>query len=103
LLIVDFNTALVAGTGQATREEERAVERVLAASPHVMHLTFVSRQAALAAMKRAEPRLAAALPFNPLPDEYRVTVQKADAQQLERQLVSLPGVQKVILGRITRR
>jgi cell division transport system permease protein len=98
LVKVDFNTSSERG-GQATHAEENAVAGRLSRDPLVAKVVFISRAQALQEMKRSEPALTAALPFNPLPDTLQVTPKNAnDIQKLYSSLVRpLPvGVYKVI-------
>ena len=102
LVRVDFNTSTNKG-GQATHAEENAVARRISINPLVSRVVFVSREQALKEMKKSEPQLADALPFNPLPDSLEVTPKNADdIQQLYTSLVNPlpPGVQKVIDGKV---
>ncbi len=101
LVRVDFNTNANTG-GQATHAQENAVARRLSVNPLVSHFVFVSKEQALAQMKKSEPELAQALPFNPLPDSFEVTPKNADdIQKLYASLVSPRplGVHSVIDGK----
>jgi cell division transport system permease protein len=101
LVQVDFKTNSDKG-GAATRAQENAVARKLAANPLVAHWKFVSKEAALIQMKKTNPDLTRSLPFNPLPDAIHVTPVKAeDIKALSASLHPLPpGVQKVIDGKL---
>jgi cell division transport system permease protein len=102
LVRVDFKTSTNKG-GQATRAEENAVAHRISINPLVSRVVFVSKETALSEMKKSEPQLANALPFNPLPDSFEVTPKSADdIQKLYSSLVSPlpPGVQKVIDGKV---
>jgi cell division transport system permease protein len=101
LVKVDFSTSSEKG-GQATHAQENAVSRMLSENPLVSKWVYVSRETALAEMKKTEPELTQSLPFNPLPDSIEVTPKNAeDIQQLytslERPLP--PGVSKIIDGK----
>ena len=101
LVKVDFNTSSNMG-GQATHAQENAVSRRLSENPLVSKWVYVSRETALAQMKRSEPELTESLPFNPLPDSIEVTPKNAeDIQQLYMSLERpLPaGVSKIIDGK----
>ena len=101
LVKVDFNTSANGG-GQASHAEENAVAHNLSTNPLVASFVFVSKEKALLEMKKSEPELASALPYNPLPDEFQVTPKNADAiQKLYASLTHpLPaGVAKVIDGK----
>jgi cell division transport system permease protein len=101
LVKVDFTTSSDKG-GQATHAQENAVARKLSQNPLVSHIVFISKEQALAQMKKSEPELAQALPFNPLPDEFEVTPRSADDIQKLYTSLSHPlpvGVQKIIDGK----
>jgi cell division transport system permease protein len=97
---VNFKTSSDKG-GPATRAQETAVGRKLAANPLVAHWRFVSKEQALVQMKKSSPELTNNLPFNPLPDQFKVTPVKAeDIQALSASLHPLPaGVHDVIDGK----
>jgi cell division transport system permease protein len=58
----------------ATSAQEQAVGRALRKSPHVRHVTFVSKAEGLAQEKKQNPDLfTVSLPSNPLPDKWVVT------------------------------
>jgi len=101
LVKVDFATSSDPG-GQATHAQENDVARMLSRNPLVSKFVYVSKAQALVEMKKSEPELAAALPYNPLPDEFEVTPKNADdIQMLYSKLVNpLPaGVHSVIDGK----
>jgi len=101
LVKVDFNTSADKG-GQATHAQENAVAHMLSVNPLVSRAVFVSREQGLAEMKKTEPALVQALPFNPLSDEFEVTPKNADdIQKLYSTLAHPlpPGVEKVIDGK----
>jgi cell division transport system permease protein len=94
---VDFNTK-----PQATRQQENAVAKAIAANPDVKKWQFVSKDQALAQMKQREPQLVKDLPYNPLPDSIQITPVRAEnihslAQSLQHPLPA--GVQTVIEGK----
>ncbi len=97
---VDFKTNSDKG-GPATRAQENAVARKLAANPLVAHWTFISKEQALVQMKKTNPELTTNLPFNPLPDSFHVKPVKAeDIRALYVSLHPLaPGVHDVIDGK----
>jgi cell division transport system permease protein len=102
LVKVDFATSSDPG-GQATHAQENDVARMLSRNPLVSKFVYVSKAQALVEMKKSEPELAAALPYNPLPDEFEVTPKNADdIQTLYTSLAHpmLPGVSKVIDGKV---
>lgn len=85
---------LVPGTSP---RDVAAVEERIKGSPGVRGLRFVSRDSALADLKRdpAVAELAATLRDNPLPDAFVVGVADGDAaalQRLEREFRALPNV-----------
>ena len=74
---IDFKTNANTG-GAATRAQENAVARMLQSDPDVKKWTFVSKEAALAQMKKEVPDLVKELPYNPLPDAFVVTATNAN-------------------------
>jgi cell division transport system permease protein len=101
LVKVDFSTSSEKG-GQATHAQENAVSRMLSENPLVSKWVYVSRETALAEMKKTEPELTQSLPFNPLPDSIEVTPKNAeDIQQLYTSLERPrpAGVSKIIDGK----
>ena len=87
---------------QASRQEENAVARRVEADPLVKHWVFISKAQGLAQMKKTEPQLIKDLPYNPLPDEIKITPTRAEdisklASEYEHPLP--PGVQTVIQGK----
>jgi cell division transport system permease protein len=66
---------------QATHAEENAVAGRLTRDPLVARVVFVSKEQALREMKKSEPELTSALPYNPLPDSLWVTPKRADEIQ----------------------
>jgi cell division transport system permease protein len=88
---------LVAG---ASPRDAAAVEERIKVSPAVKGVRFVSRDSALAELKRdpAVAELAATLRDNPLPDAFVVGIADRDAatlQRLERDFRALPKVAQV--------
>jgi hypothetical protein len=85
----------------ASRGQEQAVARKLAADPVVRRVRFVSKASAFAALKKTTPKLVAGLAYNPLPDTFRVTVgDRKYAAALRKKLTPLPsGVNDVVIGR----
>jgi len=101
---VDFKTS--ADGGQATRAQENAVARMLAANPQVKHWRYVSKEQALVRMKKGPYKeLTTNLPYNPLPDTIEITPTKGEyITQIAASLHPLPpGVKKVRDGRQTSR
>ena len=94
---IDFKTSQDRG-GPATHAQENAVARSLSQNQLAKKFTFVSKAQALRQMKKTEPKLVAALPFNPFPDKIVVTPDKGeDLQKLYDSLHPLsPGVKEVI-------
>jgi cell division transport system permease protein len=95
---IDFKNTQDKG-GPATKAQENAVARALNENQYVKKWTFVSKEQALRKMRRTEPQLVNALPFNPFPDMITVTPTKGEdlqklIQSLERP--AMPGVKKVI-------
>ena len=94
---VDMKTSQDKG-GEATKKQENAVARALNENALVGKWTFVNKQQALQQMKKTEPALVKALPFNPFPDRFTVTPDKGeDLQKLYASLHPLlPGVSSVV-------
>jgi cell division transport system permease protein len=94
---VDMKTSQDKG-GQATKRQENAVARALNENSLVGKWTFVSKEKALQQMKKTEPKLVAALPFNPFPDKFTVTPDKGeDLQKLYASLHPLlPGIGGIV-------
>lgn len=74
---IDFKTTSDKG-GPATRAQENAVARNLAKNPLVAHWKFVSKEQGIAKMAKSNPELVHNLPFNPLPDQFKVTPKRAE-------------------------
>jgi len=96
---VDFKTR-----PQATRAQENDVARKLESNPLVKPggWHFVSKEQALAQMKKSQPLLTRDLPYNPLPDSIEVTPNRPeDIHALAASLSAPlgPGVDKVIEGK----
>jgi cell division transport system permease protein len=84
--------------GPATHLQENAVARGLSANPLVKNWKFISKEKALAQMKKTQPALVREVPFNPLPDTIVVTPVKAeDLQKLAAELMHPlpPGVKDI--------
>jgi cell division transport system permease protein len=94
---VDFKTSQDKG-GPATKAQENAVARALNQNQLVGNWTFKSRKQALIQMRKSEPALVKALPFNPFPDVITVTPKRGeDLNKLYQSLHPLlPGVKEVI-------
>ena len=72
-------TVKVYFVSDAQRDQELAVGRAIKADPNVKTITFISKDAAQAKMKKDFPDLyATPLPSNPLPDSYLVTPVKGE-------------------------
>ncbi len=87
-------------TPGAAKTDVAALENRLRAVEHVRSVRFVSREAALASLKRS-PGMAdviSTLRENPLPDAYVVTLGEgsaAAAERLESELKGVPGIAHV--------
>jgi cell division transport system permease protein len=86
--------------GGATPRDIAGIESRIRAAPGVKGLKFVSRESALADLKRdpAVAELADTLPDNPLPDAFVVGIGDADAttlERLQREFGALPMVANV--------
>jgi cell division transport system permease protein len=64
-------------TGTAPADLAR-VKALLARTPHVKSIQFVSKEQAFAQQSKQNPEAYALVGFNPLPDTFRVTPDKAD-------------------------
>ncbi|HEX4520733.1 MAG TPA: permease-like cell division protein FtsX [Gaiellaceae bacterium] len=84
--------------GQATKAQENAVARSLQGNPLVGSLKFIPKSVALAQMRKTQPQLVNAVPWNPFPDVIEVTPTRGeDVGKLYASLHPLaPGVQKVM-------
>jgi cell division transport system permease protein len=99
-VMVDFKTTGQSG-GQATRQQENAVARMLQSNPQVKKFTFISKAEAFRRMQRLHPELTRDLPWNPLPDSFEIVPVKAEyihdiAESLRP---PPPGVDRVIEGK----
>ena len=74
---IDFKTSQNAG-GSATRAQVNAVAQMLQNDERVKGWVFVSKEQALAQMRKRVPDLVRELPWNPLPDSFQVTAKNAD-------------------------
>jgi cell division transport system permease protein len=86
------------GRGQATAKEINNVRRKAQSNPYVKTVRFVSKEQALADMKKKHPDLVNALPSNPLPDAEVITATKGEYTQriaLSLQNPLPAGVQQV--------
>jgi cell division transport system permease protein len=86
---------------EATRQQENAVVRKLAANPQVKKWQFVTKEVALERMKKRYPELTRNLPYNPLPDSLEITPTKAEyIDDVAAALHPLsPGVASVVTGK----
>jgi cell division transport system permease protein len=64
--------------GAASKTQENAVAARLSTDARIKKLDFVSKEQALAIMKKRQPAAVAALPENPLPDKIRVVPKTAE-------------------------
>jgi len=95
---IDFKTDSQKG-GPATKSQENAVARSLEQNPLVGKFEFVSKEKALLIMRKSNPALVKALPFNPFPDSITVTpVKGEDIQALYKSLRHplMPGVHEIV-------
>jgi cell division transport system permease protein len=65
-------------TAEATKSQENAVAAQLQTDPRVKKLEFVSKEDALAFMRKRDPSAVSALPANPFPDKIRVIPKKGE-------------------------
>jgi cell division transport system permease protein len=91
---------------QATPKEINAVRIKLESDPRVKDsgITFISRQEALARMRKSYPQLTENLPSNPLPASFEVLPKKGEdteAIALSIRDSKLPGVDEVKYGKET--
>ena len=93
---VDFKTK-----PQATRQQENAVVKMLAANSQVQSWKFISKEVALERMKKRYPELTRDLPYNPLPDSLEVTPTRAEyIDDIAKSLHPLPaGVSEIDRGK----
>jgi cell division transport system permease protein len=89
----------------ATRRQENDVARMLSSNPKVKVADFVTKEEALARMKRRYPELTRDLTSNPLPDSFEITPTKAEYVQdvYNSLLPKPPGVSKVNDGKVVSR
>jgi cell division transport system permease protein len=74
---VYFCTQSTCGT-DATHAQETAIGARLNNDPRIVHVDFVSKEQALAIMRKKEPAAVKVLPSNPFPDELRITPKNGD-------------------------
>jgi cell division transport system permease protein len=97
---VYFCTQSTCGT-DATHQQENAVGARLNNDPRIAHVDFVSKEQALAIMRKKEPAAVKVLPSNPFPDELRITPKNGDLTPTigkELQSANLAGVQNIDWG-----
>jgi len=84
-------------TTDATKSQEIAVHNQIIALKDVKSVTFVSKEQALADMRKKYPELTQNLPSNPLPDAFEITPKNGDqVSAIAAQLSPPPvGVDKV--------
>jgi len=84
-------------TADASTAQETAIHNQIIAIPEVKSVTFISKEQALAEMKKKYPDLTKQLPANPLPDAFEVTPKKGeDVSVIAAKLDPPPtGVDKV--------
>ena len=96
-------------TAGATKAEENAVAARLNGDPRIRPngVQFVSKEQALAIMKKTQPDAVGALPANPFPDALKIYPKSGDRTPVigrELQNLNLPGVQRVDWGgKLTKR
>jgi hypothetical protein len=91
---IDFKTDPAASPAQ-----EAVVKQKLNANPHVAGFKFVSKQQALATMKKKQPALVKARPFNPFPDQITVNVTNGKyTSDVAAEVRRLPGVDAVVVS-----
>jgi cell division transport system permease protein len=85
----------------ATQAQINAVRAKLVSMPEVKDVTFISKEDALATMRKRRPELVENLTANPLPPSYRVTPHRGeDVGLLASRLDPVPaGVAKVNYGK----
>ena len=99
---VYFCTAAAKGcTRDATTAQENAVAEQLRSDSRVKNLEFVSKEQALADMRKKHPEEVKALPSNPFPDKLRVIPRKGEyTEEIASSLSPTPaGVEEVSFGR----
>jgi len=84
---------------EASRADAARVEAALRQAPAARRVRFVSKDEALAALKRSEAmnEIAAALGANPLPDAFVVDLKPGDPAAVERLATELGALPKVAL------
>ena len=95
-----FCTPITCKTGAATEPQINRVRVYLEQMPEVKSVEFVSKEEALAIMRKKTPDLVENLASNPLPPAYEITPTRPEdvltiANRLERQKARLPGLEKV--------
>jgi cell division transport system permease protein len=78
LVNVYFCTSLRCGE-EATPKQINDVRERLLAMPQVKTVRFVSKSEALAIERKKHPKMVATLPYNPLPNAYKVYPKRAEA------------------------
>ena len=97
---VYFCTQSTCGS-DATKAQETAVGARLNGDQRISHVAFISKDQALAIMRKKEPGAVKVLPSNPFPDELRITPRNGDltpAIGKELQAANLSGVQNIDWG-----
>jgi cell division transport system permease protein len=85
----------------ASKDQENAVASRLNGDPRVARADFVSKEQALAIMRKKEPAAVRVLPSNPFPDELKITPKNGDQTPIigkELQTANFPGVQNIDWG-----
>ncbi|TML73829.1 MAG: ABC transporter permease [Actinobacteria bacterium] len=96
-------------TGDANKKQETAVAARLNNDPRIRPngVQFISKEAALAAMKKKQPAAVKVLPANPFPDALKIYPESGSetpAIGKELQAANLPGVQNIDWGgKLTKR
>ena len=84
--------------GEVTEQQLNDTRAFLLKLPEVKSVRFVSKEEALAIMKKRTPAIVQSLPSNPLPHAFQVTPKRAeDVKALSQKIrdANLPGIQKV--------
>src|SRR3954451_7908199 len=64
--------------GDASKQQENTVAAKLNGDPRVARVTFVSKEQALAQMRRKQPDAVKVLPANPFPDALKIFPKSGD-------------------------
>jgi len=97
LVNVDFCVQLRCGT-EATGDQMDHVRTLILAMPQVKTVQFVSKAQALAQETKNHPEMTKNLPYNPLPNRYKVYPKRAEQiDSISAQLAAAnpPGVERI--------